>query len=60
MTAKLVKAPKENGTVILKRTYNQKWPDGNVTKFWRVMGPLTHKNLHSDLSVEGLKEWGII
>lgn len=51
--------------VRLKRTFNQKTYDGNlkqtgVIKFWRVVGPVTHKNYQSDLSVDGLKEWGII
>ena len=46
--------------VKLKRTFNQKWPNGTVTKFWRVVAPITHRNLNSDLSVEGLIEWGII
>lgn len=55
-----MKAPKANDTVILKRTFNQKWPDGNVTKYWRIMGPKGHRNYQSDLSLEGLKEWGII
>lgn len=46
--------------VALKRTFNQKWPSGEVTRFWRVVGPSGHPNLNSDLSIEGLKEWGII
>lgn len=59
MTAKLLKAPKENGTVILKRSFNQPYK-GTVIKFWRIMGPANHPNYQSDLSPEGLKEWGII
>lgn len=52
-------------TVILKRTFNQKTYDSNlqpngVIRFWRVMGPLTHPNVGSDLSIGGLKQWGII
>ncbi len=54
-----MKAPMENGTVILKRTFNMEF-DGVKLKFWRVLGPENHKNLNSDLSIEGLKEWGII
>lgn len=53
-------APKENDTVILKRTFNQSDFRGGWIKYWRVMGPQTHKCYHSDLSVAGLKEWGII
>ena len=54
------RAPMENGTVILKRTFNQKDLDGNFIKFWRVIGPKTHRRLESDLSIEGLIEAGII
>jgi hypothetical protein len=46
--------------VKLKRTYNQEWPGHPVIKFWRVVGPANHPNLNSDLSLEGLREWGII
>ena len=46
--------------VTLKRTFNQKWPDGSITKFWRVTGPVNHRNYGSDLSLDGLKEWRII
>lgn len=60
MNPKNMKAPKENGTVILKRTFNQDDFQGGYVKFWRVIGPLTHPSLNSDLSVEGLKDWGII
>lgn len=45
---------------ILKRTFNQQWPDGHVERYWRVIGPANHPNLNSDLSIEGLKDWGII
>lgn len=60
MNSLTIKAPKDNGTVILKRTFNQKWPNGAITKYWRVIAPSTHRNIDSDLSIEGLKEWGII
>lgn len=63
LTASETKAPKENGTVILRRTFNQSYDGPNglvVLKFWRVIGPANHKNLNSDLSVLGLKDWGII
>lgn len=46
--------------VKLKRTFNQDMGDGTSLKFWRVVGPLNHANYGSDLSFEGLKEWGII
>lgn len=55
MKAINLKAPKENGTVILRRSFNMAG-----IRFWRVMGPISHKNYHSDLSIEGLKQWGII
>lgn len=60
MNAIMMKAPKENGTVILKRTFNQSDFNGGYIKYWRVMGPLSHKNYGSDLSISGLKDWGII
>lgn len=44
----------------LRRTFNQKLPDGSILKFWRVVGPLGHRSIESDLSLEGLKHWGII
>lgn len=47
-------------TVKLKRTFNQKVLDGSVIKYWRVMGPACHPNLGSDLSIQGLTDWGII
>jgi len=43
------------GSVRLKRTFTQ-----SGVKFWRVVGPVDHPNYHSDLSVEGLREWGVI
>lgn len=54
------RAPMDNTTVILRRTFNQRLLDGSSIRFWRVIGPLSHKNINSDLSIEGLKEWGII
>jgi hypothetical protein len=48
------------GPVKLKRTFNQGFPDGTLVKFWRIMGPATHPNYGSDLSIEGLKQWRII
>lgn len=47
-------------TVKLKRTFNQKLLDGSSIRFWRVLGPQSHPNLNSDLSLEGLKEWGVL
>jgi len=60
ITASRTKAPKENGTVILKRTFNQSDFQGGWIKFWRVVGPANHPSLNSDISVEKLKEWGLV
>jgi hypothetical protein len=46
-------------TVILKRTFNMTLA-GVMIKFWRVIGPVEHPNYHSDLSLEGLTQWGIV
>lgn len=43
------------GCVRLKRTFNM-----FGLRFWRVVGPANHPNINSDLSIEGLAEWGII
>ena len=48
-----------NGPVKLKRTFNMQF-NGTVIKYWRVVGPIGHKNYHSDLSLEGLRDWKII
>lgn len=50
----------DNLTIILKRTFNQEDGQGGLIKYWRVLSPKTHKNYLSDLSLTGLKEWGII
>ena len=42
------------GIVKLQRTYNMMG-----TRYWRVNCP-GHPNHESDLSIEGLKEWGIL
>lgn len=60
VTARLTKAPKENGTLILQRTFNQKGLEGEVIKFWRIKGPLSHPNLNSDISQLWLKENGYV
>ena len=39
----------------LKRTYTMMG-----FRYWRVVGPVNHPSLNSDLSELGLKEWGII
>jgi hypothetical protein len=44
--------------VQLKRTFNMTF-DGVTLKFWRVLSAW-HPNYQSDLSIEGLKDWGII
>lgn len=46
--------------VKLRRTFNQSDFKGGYVKYWRVVGPAEHRNYESDLSLEGLKEWGII
>jgi hypothetical protein len=43
------------GVVKLKRSFNM-----GPYKFWRVIAPASHPNYQSDLSVDGLKEWGIL
>lgn len=43
----------------LRRTFNMTF-EGQTLKFWRVIAPITHPNINSDLTVEGLREWGII
>jgi hypothetical protein len=55
-----IRAPMDNLTVILRRTFNQSDFNGGYIKHWRVIGPKTHKNYESDLSLDGLKTWGII
>lgn len=52
--------PGKASSLRLKRTFNQKWPDGSITKYWRVIGPLNCPSLNSDLSLEGLKDWNLI
>lgn len=52
-------------TVQLKRTFNQKTYNSNLKvtgeiKFWRIISPATHPNFNSDLSLDGLKVWGIV
>jgi hypothetical protein len=48
------------GRVLLKRTFNQSDFEGGMVRYWRVVGPVGHANYMSDLSVEGLRDWGII
>jgi hypothetical protein len=45
--------------ITLKRTFNMTM-NGVTFRFWRVIGPKGQRSLNSDLSIEGLKEWGII
>ena len=44
--------------VKLRRTFNMTLC-GQTIKFWRVLS-VWHPNANSDLSQEGLREWGII
>ena len=46
-------------TVKLRRTFDITF-DGVTLKFWRVIAPANHPNINSDLSLVGLKQWGII
>jgi len=46
--------------VTLRRSFDQKFPGEPILRFARVIAPATHRNYESDLSPEGLKEWGII
>jgi len=46
--------------VILERTFDQSDFQGDFVKYARVIGPAGHRNFHSDLSMDGLREWGII
>lgn len=43
------RAPMENGTVILKRTFDQSDFQGGFYSMWRIIGPASHKQLNSDL-----------
>lgn len=52
-------APKRS-VVKLRRTYNQSDFQGGFIRYWRVVAPATHRNYESDLSYQGLVEWGII
>lgn len=45
--------------VKLRRTFNMTLC-GQTLKFWRVLAPANHPNINSDLSIDGLKEWGIV
>ncbi len=46
--------------VTLERTFDQSDFQGGFVPYVRVVGPEGHKNFHSDLSFEGLKDWGIL
>lgn len=48
------------GQVRLKRTFTQAFPGIRPLRFWRVISPAAHPNYGSDLSVQGLRQWGII
>lgn len=48
------------GVVKLRRTFNQATLNGASVRFWRVVGPASHPNFNSDLSIAGLRDWGII
>ena len=46
--------------VTLRRSFDQRFPGVPLLRFARVIAPATHRSINSDLSLEGLKEWGII
>ena len=51
--------------ITLERSFDQKTYDedlqvNGVIQFVRVVGPVGHRSLNSDLSLDGLKEWGIV
>jgi hypothetical protein len=43
------RAPMENGTVILKRTFDQSDFRGGFYSNWRIIGPENHPRLFSDI-----------
>lgn len=45
--------------VTLRRSFDMTI-DETTLRFARVIAPATHRNLNSDLSIEGLREWGIV
>lgn len=47
------------GTTI-RRSFDQSDFNGGMIAYFRVIAPVTHRNYESDLSLEGLKDWGII
>lgn len=51
--------PKKRREVTLKRTFNMEF-GGTKLKFWRITGPATHPNYQSDLSIQGLRDWGVL
>jgi hypothetical protein len=40
-------------------TYKPTFMQGDM-QFYRIMGPVGHPHLNSDMSMLGMKEWGII
>lgn len=53
-------SPSVTPRVRLKRTFNQTDLQGKCFRFWQVVSPANHPNIGSDLSVDGLKQWGIL
>lgn len=43
-----------------QKMYNQALEVTGVLQFVRVVAPASHRSFQSDLSLEGLKEWGIL
>lgn len=46
--------------VTLERSFDQSDFQGGFVAYARVVGPEGHRSFHSDLSMDGLKEWGIL
>jgi len=46
--------------VTIERTFDQSDFQGGFVPYVRVVGPKGHRNYHSDLSLLGLQEWGIL
>ncbi len=46
--------------VILERSFDQSDFQGGFVAYARIVGPERHRSFHSDLSMDGLKEWGIL
>jgi hypothetical protein len=56
----MAQSVRHKGNVVkLRRTFNQEDGNGGFIKYWRVIQP-GHPRNESDLSLEGLKDAGIV